>query len=328
MWSPRTRGCSRLWLRGPLQPVVVPAHAGVFRSGRSTTRSSASGPRARGGVPSVFLDPAWDRRWSPRTRGCSRATPPIVAEPGVVPAHAGVFRCSGGAPRRPWSGPRARGGVPAIDLLGQLGGVWSPRTRGCSGQGGAHPEHDRVVPAHAGVFRGRWRRCWACSSGPRARGGVPQDRGSSAGGLPWSPRTRGCSGVSHHREKDPCVVPAHAGVFRRQRGPDRADPRGPRARGGVPNRCRSCSGRGAWSPRTRGCSAQVVTDHAAIAVVPAHAGVFLIEPDRHPCLPSAVPGNVRRVVSGEKNRGTVGGQRVSGSPGYSAADVPLRRSVP
>jgi len=116
------------------------------------------------------------------------------------------------------------------------------------------------------------RPCWP--SRPRARGGVP----------PTGLRPALASNV----------VPAHAGVFHpaarsRRAGPGRPRARGvfprprpasrrllcrPRARGGVPSRPGAVKSRPPSSPRTRGCSRAARGVGGALAVVPAHAGVF------------------------------------------------------
>ena len=154
--SPRTRGCS-LPVHADVAPrVVVPAHAGVFRmvtrpgrevAGRPRAREGVfrwrcsaqpcgcRRPRARGGVPSSTRPPAPPARrpharggvpsaWrtpppsaSGHTRGCSAGFVQEDDDGGVVLAHAGVFRSTGGvvgSPRRP---PRARGGVPLLVLI-------------------------------------------------------------------------------------------------------------------------------------------------------------------------------------------------------------------
>ena len=151
-------------------------------------------PRARGGVPSCSSRTSPPLSSSPRTRGCSPQRAGHRARTTVVPAHAGVFPCTGVSSTTTPCRPRARGGVP-IDRMTTASGV-------C------------VVPAHAGVFRRprpRGRRCW-CR--PRARGGVPYSEFPVRFQLPSSPRTRGCSERPRRAVVPRRVVPAHAGVFR------------------------------------------------------------------------------------------------------------------
>ena len=91
-----------------------------------------------------------------------------------------------------------------------------------------------VFPAHAGMFR----------APERVR----------ALTVPFSPRTRGCSGKWDPGAGDGVVFPAHAGMFptRPLVGFDR--PRFPRARGDVPDILKPISLIDEFSPRTRGCS--------------------------------------------------------------------------
>ena len=110
--SPRTRGCSGADQRLILRAVVVPAHAGVFRTWTPNDWPASRRPRARGGVPRRAG--MWSTRIpsSPRTRGCfHHRTVPHRVQP-VVPAHAGVFLGQAPRARRPDGRPRARGGVP------------------------------------------------------------------------------------------------------------------------------------------------------------------------------------------------------------------------
>ena len=49
--------------------------------------------------------------------------------------------------------PRARGDVPATEEIYLIGGMFSPRTRGCSQIVSYTVRCDLVFPAHAGMFR-------------------------------------------------------------------------------------------------------------------------------------------------------------------------------
>jgi hypothetical protein len=73
------------------------------------------------------------------------------------------------------------------------------------------------------------------------------------------------------------VVPAHAGVFPAFPPSRTSPPGGPRARGGVPKTEAPTLASRRWSPPTRGCSLPSVTGNCEAPVVPAHAGVFLLD---------------------------------------------------
>ena len=70
--SPPARGCSGPYPCTRGRCTVVPASAGVFRTGPSTCGSSSGRPRQRGGVPLLWFLVAICRRSSPPARGCSR----------------------------------------------------------------------------------------------------------------------------------------------------------------------------------------------------------------------------------------------------------------
>ena len=248
---------------------------------------------------------------SPPARGSS-AAPLRPPQPQVVPARAGVFRCTSPTATTPTRRPR--------------------HARGSSADHRRRTRRRPVVPARAGVFRSRrswpsWRRCR-----PRPRGGLPSAarrsrqrgassppaRGSSAdltahpSSVTSSPPARGSSAVGCLFATVP-VVPARAGVFRASRRtaprPGRPRPRGglppsaplvppiamrssPRARGSSaarygesapvpsspPARGSSAQLRpGCWpwsSPPARGSSALRRHPAGQPAVVPARAGVF------------------------------------------------------
>ena len=157
--SPRTRGCSCRGRRSFCRCLVVPAHAGVFRT------SAMPGPKIRAS--------------SPRTRGCSPDPAGAHEMVCVVPAHAGVFLRPERTGREDRSRPRARGGVPLRSLGGLAGRQSSPRTRGCSLAQDVQLPPVLVVPAHAGVFPQAPQAPHRPRSRPRARGGVPSGRGDA-----------------------------------------------------------------------------------------------------------------------------------------------------
>ena len=172
----------------------------------------------------------------------------------VFPAHAGVFPTQPVPRVIPTCLPRARGGVPTPDTSRCSWLRSSPRTRGCSPSGMPATPHQRVFPAHAGVFPGRWSFLASARSLPRARGGVPLE-GWDASNMPGSsPRTRGCSHSWSRLSPSALVFPAHAGVFPTTPNLARARSRLPRARGGVPVPAAHNRKPQASSPRTRGCS--------------------------------------------------------------------------
>ena len=235
VWSsPRTRGCSPGFPFAVVCDDVVPAHAGVFPAFHSTGLVEPRRPRARGGVPSPPGRRTHHAKSSPRTRGCSTQTASTAGTSRRRP------RARGGVPTntRPWllspSRPRARGGVPRALEAKAARQLSSPRTRGCSPHVVADPHPQRVVPAHAGVFRSASSASRPRTCRPRARGGVPHTWSLVDGGGTSSPRTRGCSQMARLAGDIARVVPAHAGVFLNHPPQRVLRMRRPRARGGVP----------------------------------------------------------------------------------------------
>ncbi len=314
-WSPRRRGCSAGRGAGSGPVPVVPAQAGVFRGSCRCTTTCSSGPRAGGGVPATgaaaaaglewspagggvpearkAVPPAYT--WSPRRRGCSGAPEDRVRSRCVVPAQAGVFRPPRLGLRSLPRGPRAGGGVPYCELAARRLSAWSPRRRGCSAARQFRRDLGVVVPAQAGVFRGRRGMPLSPSRGPRAGGGVPASTSSSRAAPSWSPRRRGCSVVLRQQARTLLVVPAQAGMFRHLGLVLLVVRSGPRAGGGVPSSWVTWATRYMWSPRRRGCSGRAAPASQGVLVVPAQAGVFprhgelLREPSRGPRAGGGVP---------------------------------------
>ena len=187
--------------------------------------------------------------------------------PAVVPAHAGVIPGSGHPTGRDRGRPRTRGGHPDHDHGHDYGAGSSPHTRGSSPSRADQLRVNRVVPAHAGVIRRRWRYACLRASRPRTRGGHPSWSSVDEGVRGSSPHTRGSS-----------VVGAEAGEDAGRR---------PRTRGGHPPLRDSDVPADESSPHTRGSSSRGTPPCRRWPVVPAHAGVIRgVPPGRRP--------NVRR----------------------------------
>ena len=150
----------------------------------------------------------------------------------------------------------------------------SPHTRGSSVNDLWRDVDAAVVPAHAGVFLRQGCATERLSRRPRTRGGLPPPWIEWLMGFPSSPHTRGSSRSRRSASALFPVVPAHAGVFRRNRRHRVGCGRRPRTRGGLPV-IEPLQDRGLLSsPHTRGSSRAHRVALACLAVVPAHAGVF------------------------------------------------------
>ena len=116
---------------------------------------------------------------------------------------------------------------------------------------------------------------WITDRFPRARGDVPPRGCDPAHTAVFSPRTRGCSGMSYECTVTRTVFPAHAGMFLPGDGLYVGLKGFPRARGDVPIEWACASPIEQFSPRTRGCSCPPFRTVKPGQVFPAHAGMFL-----------------------------------------------------
>ena len=213
-FSPHTRGCSQLFERSEVSPVVFPAYAGMFRTAAThmqyrglfsphtrgcsarqqpTCSTVACFPRIRGDVPvrpQILNNP---EAFSPHTRGCSAPTMPPIMAAIVFPAYAGMFRSGGDEAGHNSSFPRIRGDVPSYPYWAYLTCLFSPHTRGCSSY---QPDSVRKGKGF-----------------PRIRGDVPRRAQAEYVKALFSPHTRGCSVMAAFRGGDDGVFPAYAGMF-------------------------------------------------------------------------------------------------------------------
>ena len=153
--------------------------------------------------------------------------------------------------------PRVRGDVPGSSAVASSTPKFSPRARGCSAGGLRQSYYSRVFPACAGMFpRPSKSLVWPAGF-PRVRGDVPKL--FPAPGLVgvFSPRARGCSQSRRFSPGQHPVFPACAGMFPAPAKVPASACCFPRVRGDVP----VLGGVGEcpieFSPRARGCSAQV-----------------------------------------------------------------------
>ena len=230
--SPRTRGYFRAQVVPVHRTPLFPAHAGVFPNSLAWSCSSASLPRARGGISCPLLPRSVTSSSSPRTRGYF--PPDQVPRPAgtLFPAHAGVFpgcRCIRTVRR---TLPRARGGISmeTIPLIRDV--ISSPRTRG--------------------YFHHAMGRRKRTPTLPRARGGISATGQPSGIITTSSPRTRGYFWLGRTEARHGCLFPAHAGVFPVAPSDRAACVPLPRARGGISVGKNVPAEFEASSPRTRG----------------------------------------------------------------------------
>ncbi len=175
-FSPRERGWSDALSLGCSTALVLPARAGVVRSGTARRTGGGCSPRASGGGPTARTTVTVSTAFSPRERGWSGRLAHGHTERVVLPARAGVVRRPHSLSRRTVGSPRASGGGPPSSAAGAENLVFSPREREWSGVGARRSQAYQVLPARAGVGPFGWP---GCGAGPV----VP-----SAGGIRWGER--------------------------------------------------------------------------------------------------------------------------------------------
>ena len=130
--------------------------------------------------------------------------------------------------------PRTRGDGPRSGLFLLVLAKLSPHTRGWSDYQITFGCTQTVVPAHAGMVRGRFFRACAMRCCPRTRGDGPSGATAAPPPPSLSPHTRGWSAAHGLLRPRELVVPAHAGMVRRWGVSARCNPRCPRTRGDGP----------------------------------------------------------------------------------------------
>ncbi len=172
---------------------VVPARAGIFLISFRIVDGRLRRPRTRGDLPTPAT-PHWPTPTSsPHARGSSVVQVAGRGGHDVVPARAGIFPLVARQRRQPGGRPRTRGDLPSPSSWRRRPLPSSPHARGSS----RHPvdRHGRcgVVPARAGIFRGRGPGRCAPGCRPRTRGDLPANIPPRARATTSSPHARGSS---------------------------------------------------------------------------------------------------------------------------------------
>ncbi len=250
--SPPTRGTRRCGARCRRRRRLIPAHAG----------NTCGPPRRREARVGS----------SPPTRG-TRLLEKVRHTGGrLIPAHAGnttsTSRCTSPATAHPR--PRGEHGWSFASRSAMSGS--SPPTRGTQDRVAHRGGGGRLIPAHAGNTRTRWRRCSRPSAHPRPRGEHPPTDEEEKANPGSSPPTRGTRYRKRKRTPGRRLIPAHAGNTACPATRRRCVPAHPRPRGEHTNP----GGHGheffGSSPPTRGTRAPCRRWGRWWRLIPAHAG--------------------------------------------------------
>ncbi len=193
----------------------------------------------------------------------------------------------------------------------------SPRERGSAGRGLAVTDVVAVLPARAGVSRGRNVRRSHSECPPRASGGQPDGVPKWEVQVVSSPRERGSADRHRPRHRGGKVLPARAGVSRwptRSRS-SRSGP--PRASGGQPPLRLKIHDRPWSSPRERGSAGARTARAREGCVLPARAGV-----SRSASGTSSAPTGPPRASGGQPAARAAARVPVASSPRERGSAVP------
>ena len=130
---------------------IIPAHAGLTRMTSSASMPRWDHPRACGAhrISAMLFGSAEGS--SPRMRGSLREILLVVAEDGIIPAHAGLTRIERFQQKPGGDHPRACG-AHSSEIYNQFPVEGSsPRMRGSPEAGKPKIEAAGIIPAHAGL---------------------------------------------------------------------------------------------------------------------------------------------------------------------------------
>ena len=210
--SPLRRGWSLIADGIALQPVVLPAQAGVVPVNLPEGERGRGAPRSGGGGPINGFADTLKTGCSPLRRGWSLRDIPGRQRGRVLPAQAGVVPCVMIGPTHCPRAPRSGGGGPTPVSHDSACDKCSPLRRGWSLCSSLSATPTAVLPAQAGVvpLRAVVRR--HCSGAPRSGGGGPRFSDPRRTRQLCSPLRRGWSHRHHQRRPHLHVLPAQAGV--------------------------------------------------------------------------------------------------------------------
>ena len=250
--SPRTRGTPRSTGYGVRHRRFIPADAGNTSRSSSLLISRTVHPRGRGEHPATDHTRRFCRGSSPRTRGTLVHRERRRFLERFIPADAGNTPPSATRPASLAVHPRGRGEHWLAQVLANVHGGSSPRTRGTPIDHDAAVGVTRFIPADAGNTHSPHPRGFVSPVHPRGRGEHCRVGRQMGGELGSSPRTRGTRVAAIQPPFQGRFIPADAGNTRAGLTRTRATTVHPRGRGEhdfFTDQFRANIGS---SPRTRG----------------------------------------------------------------------------
>ena len=151
---------------------VLPAYAGMFPEKTLRIMIDSRSPRVCGDVSTKNYRVIMRTAFSPRMRGCFRASGEITPKCEVLPAYAGMFLACGRVKVALICSPRVCGDVSGSATVANEIRKFSPRMRGCFRHIPRNARGIEVLPAYAGMFPGASESLSQDSRSPRVCGDV------------------------------------------------------------------------------------------------------------------------------------------------------------
>ncbi len=273
--SPPARGSSNTRGAGRHPGPVLPARAGIVLHASDLLHRLLGPPRPRGDRPAISAPTRSRYRSSPPARGSSGRAWRRPAYRPVLPARAGIVRCSGSPDSGPPRPPRPRGDCPRLSQGVLAFDGSSPPARGSSRDSARAAANDAVLPARAGIVRSAGTPRSLRIGPPRPRGDRPARWAAVSIDGESSPPARGSSSRPGPPDAPRRVLPARAGIVPSQPGQSGSPNRPPRPRGDRPRGRARAAISVASSPPARGSSPVDGPDMVPVRVLPARAGIVL-----------------------------------------------------
>ncbi len=193
--SPQARGSTGRACQAGLEPVPVPAGAGLNRTSSPSGVTARSGPRRRGAQPITEIKKILFGFRSPQARGSTATLRPNVAGFTPVPAGAGLNQDGLRRFSEAYTGPRRRGAQPSAAWKRRWASPRSPQARGSTAWAAGPLSVQDPVPAGAGLNRSPSPAPRPSRTGPRRRGAQPPCPAAPCRRSARSPQARGSTAL-------------------------------------------------------------------------------------------------------------------------------------
>ena len=221
--SPRIRGDGPSSANPAMpSPAILPVFAGMVPAILVSFSAAADSPRIRGDGPVAARSDPILTRFSPYSRGWSRATDLYQWPLSILPVFAGMVLDAAYVHARSLNSPRIRGDGPPAAEGAIKAEEFSPYSRGWSHRCRERSPRQHILPVFAGMVPPSSSLGGADGYSPRIRGDGPIRRCYGLFDLRFSPYSRGWSPVSTCSGGFPRILPVFAGMVRSKPPPCRS----------------------------------------------------------------------------------------------------------